>query len=251
MRARVDQLLVERGIVESRHQAQAMIMAGEVLVNDQKIDKPGRHIQSDAAIRLVHQRPQFVSRAGKKLDAAIDRFEIELQDAICLDIGASTGGFTDCMLQRGAARVYAVDVGAGQLHWRVRQDARVVVRDRVNARYLDTADVGEPVSFVACDVSFISATRILPQLPRILLPGADAVVLAKPQFEVGKGEVGKGGVVRDAAKHDAVVVKVRNAMIECGLEEVDWMESPILGAGGNREFLLYGTGWTSPSVETR
>ena len=242
-RIRVDQLIVERGLVASRQQAQAMVMAGEVLVNEQKADKPSRLIAPDAPIRLLRQRPRFVSRAGDKLDAAISHFGVNVTGAVCLDIGASTGGFTDCLLQHGAARVHAVDVGTNQLHWDLRTNERVRVLERCNARRLAHADLGERVSFACCDVSFISVTKILPRFADLLTPASSAVVLAKPQFEVGKGEVGKGGIVRDQGKHMAVVELVREAMLECGFSSVDWMESPILGASGNREFLLYGTAW--------
>ena len=218
-------------------------MAGEVLIDGQKASKPGKQTSASAKIRLVRQRPRFVSRAGQKLDAAIDRFGIDVRGAVCLDIGASTGGFTDCLLQRGAARVHAVDVGVGQLDWRVRQDERVIVREKLNARYLGAEDLGESVSFAACDVSFISVTRILPRLAHVLRPSAQAVILAKPQFEVGKGEVGKGGIVRDPDKHREVVAKVGEAMKMSGFATVDWMESPVTGAGGNLEFLMYGAGW--------
>ncbi len=217
-----------------------MVLAGDVLIDGQKADKPGRQVPPDAAVRLLRERPPFVSRAGLKLDAAIRHFEIDLARKRCLDIGASTGGFTDCMLQRGAATVYAVDVGIGQLHWSVRNDERVVVRERLNARHLTLGEIGEPVDFLCCDVSFISVTKILPRFPLVLRPGSQAVVLAKPQFEVGKGEVGKGGVVRDAEQHRRVVQSVRSAMLDCGFGPVDWIESPIQGAAGNREFLLRG-----------
>lgn len=242
-RTRVDQLLVERGFAESRHQAQAMVMAGEVLINEQKAHKPGQKILSAAAIRLVRQRPRFVSRAGLKLDAAISHFQIDVAGSVCLDIGASTGGFTDCLLQHGAGRVFAIDVGVGQLHWSIRQDERVVVREKLNARYLSADDIGEQVDFVSCDVSFISVTKILPRFSSVLRPGGRATVLAKPQFEVGKGEVGKGGIVRDPYQHRMVVTSVGKAMTACGFESVEWIESPVRGAAGNTEFLLYGSAW--------
>lgn len=228
-----------------------MLLAGEVLIDEQKVDKPGRLIAANAAVRLVRQRPPFVSRAGLKLDAALHRFGVDVAGATCLDIGASTGGFTDCLLQRGAARVYAVDVGLGQLHWRIRSDERVVVREKLNARYLAADDLGEEVRFACCDVSFISCTRILPRLPHVLGPQGRAVILAKPQFEVGKGAVGKGGIVRDPSRHRAVVQNVSAALASCGFAAVEWMESPILGAGGNREFLLYGSEWSPPPGKAR
>ena len=218
-----------------------MVMAGEVLVNGQKADKPGRQVPPDVEIRLVRQRPRFVSRAGFKLDAALSHFRLDVKGAVCLDIGASTGGFTDCLLQRGAHRVHAVDVGSGQLHWKVRSDRRVSVREKLNARHLSLQDVGETVDLVCCDVSFISVTKILPRVPAVLRPGGRAVILAKPQFEVGRGEVGKGGIVRDPAQHRRVVKTVSASMAECGLEPVGWIESPVRGASGNREFLICGT----------
>lgn len=218
-------------------------MAGEVMVDGQKADKPGRQVSTDAAIRLLREKPRFVSRAGPKLEAALRRFQIDVMGATCLDIGASTGGFTDCLLQYGAERVHAVDVGVGQLHWSLRQDPRVRVHERVNARYLSVDQIGEWVNFVSCDVSFISVTKILPRFPFVLRSGGQAVVLAKPQFEVGRGEVGKGGVVRDPVQHSRVVDTVSGAMREQGFSKVDSIESPILGAAGNREFLVWGGDW--------
>ncbi|MYK09099.1 MAG: TlyA family RNA methyltransferase [Acidobacteriia bacterium] len=248
-RIRVDQLIVERGLAASRQQAQAMVMAGEVLVNEQKAEKPRRLIPPDDSIQLLRQRPRFVSRGGEKLAAATAHFGIDVAGAVCLDIGASTGGFTDCLLQLGAARVHAVDVGTNQLHWALRSDERVHVLEQCNARYLTRAHLGEQASFACCDVSFISVTKILPRFEDVLAPGSEAIVLAKPQFEVGKGEVGKGGVVRDHEKHMAVIESVREAMLECGFDRVEWMESPLLGASGNREFLLHGTTWRAPSTK--
>ena len=226
-----------------------MVMAGEVLIDEQKADKPGRQVPSDVAIRLVRQKPRFVSRAGLKLEAALRGFEIDVMGAVCLDIGASTGGFTDCLIQHGAARVHAVDVGVGQLHWSVRREKRVIVREKLNARHLSLDDIGEMVDFVSCDVSFISVTKILPQIRLVLRPGGQAVILAKPQFEVGKGEVGKGGIVRDTEKHRRVVQEVSAAMADCGFGSVDSIESPVLGASGNREFLLHGADWRQAGGE--
>ena len=236
---RVDLLLVERGLADSRHKAQAMVLAGEVLIDGQKAEKPGRQVAAAAAVRLVGRRSRFVSRGGLKLEAALDRFAIDARGAVCLDIGASTGGFTDCLLQRGAARVYAVDAGIAQLHWRIRRDARVTVLEKTNARFLAVEHVPDPVDFVCCDVSFISCTMILPRLPALLASGAQMVVLAKPQFEVEKGEVGKGGIVRSAALRARAVEKVRRAVIALGFSAVEAIDSPILGAAGNKEFLLY------------
>ena len=236
---RVDLLLVERGLADSRHKAQAMVLAGEVLIDGQKAEKPGRQVAAAAAVRLVGRRSRFVSRGGLKLEAALDRFAIDARGAVCLDIGASTGGFTDCLLQRGAARVYAVDAGTAQLHWRIRRDARVTVLEKTNARFLAVEHVPDPVDFVCCDVSFISCTMILPRLPALLASDAQMVVLAKPQFEVEKGEVGKGGIVRSAALRARAVEKVRRAVIALGFSAVEAIDSPILGAAGNKEFLLY------------
>lgn len=238
-RIRVDQLLVERGLTDSRHKAQAMVMAGEVLVDEQKAEKPGKQVSKMAEIRLLGRRSRFVSRAGQKLEAALDRFSVDVCGAVCLDIGASTGGFTDCLLQRGARRVYAVDVGTAQLHWRIRRDERVTVLEKVNARHLTIEHVPEPIDFACCDVSFISCTMILPCLPPLLAPGAQIAVLAKPQFEVEKGEVGKGGIVRSDVLHARVVEKVRRAVIALGFAGAAAIDSPILGAAGNKEFLLY------------
>jgi 23S rRNA (cytidine1920-2'-O)/16S rRNA (cytidine1409-2'-O)-methyltransferase len=239
---RIDLLLVERGLAESREKAQAMILAGEVLADQQKIDKPGHRVRPEAEIRLLGVAPKFVSRGGQKLEAALDRFGIDVSGRVCADIGASTGGFTDCLLQRGALKVYAVDVGAGQLHWNIRQHERVVVKERVNARYLTSEVLPEPLVFACCDVSFISVTLIVPALKPFLRPEADLVVLVKPQFEVGKGQVGKGGIVRDPELHREAVEKVRAALGQAGFRRIAETESPVLGAQGNREFLLHAWG---------
>jgi 23S rRNA (cytidine1920-2'-O)/16S rRNA (cytidine1409-2'-O)-methyltransferase len=243
-RVRIDLLLVDRGLIPSREKAQARVMAGEVLVDGQKVEKPGHAVPEDCEIRLMGEPPPYVSRGGIKLQAALEQFEIEVRGRVCLDIGASTGGFTDCLLQRGARRVYAVDAGANQLDWKLRQDERVVVHEKVNARYLDREVVPEPVSFACCDVSFISATLILPALPPLLDVAADLVVLVKPQFEVGKGEVGKGGIVKDPALHGKSIDRVRVAAGDIGFTIKGVIESPIQGAEGNREFLLHGA-WGS------
>jgi 23S rRNA (cytidine1920-2'-O)/16S rRNA (cytidine1409-2'-O)-methyltransferase len=232
--------MVERGIAETREKAQAMIMAGDVLVDGQRAAKAGQMISDQAHIEAT-ARPRYVSRGGLKLAAALDRFDVEVTGAVCADFGSSTGGFTDCLLQAGAVRVYAIDVGTGQLDWRFRNDARVVVKEGVNARYLQLEDLGEPVDLAVCDVSFISATLILPAMLRTLRPDTGAViVLVKPQFEAGKGQVGKGGIVRDPNMHHAACAKVRASAEELGLREIEVMESPITGAEGNKEFLLYG-----------
>ena len=239
-KTRLDRLIVDRGLAESREKAQALILAGQILVGGQKAAKPGHLVPSDADVALAGLPPKYVSRGGLKLEAALGRYALEVRDAVCLDVGSSTGGFTDCLLQRGARRVYAIDAGTAQLDWRLRQDPRVVVHERTNARYLTWDAVGEPVDLVTCDVSFISVTLILPALAQFLHPGSRMVVLAKPQFEAGRGQVGKGGIVRDPQVHQEVVDKVSRAVRSLGFEQVEAMESPVRGAEGNREFLVYG-----------
>ena len=237
MKPRLDRLLVERGLAPTREKAQALIMAGAVLVDGRKAAKPGQPVDAESRIEVLEQ-PPFVSRGGLKLAAAIAHFGIRVAGRICLDIGASTGGFTDCLLQRGAARVHAVDVGAGQLDWKIRNDPRVVVHEKLNARYLRPADLGEAIALAVCDVSFISVTLILPAATPLLRPGGQMVILIKPQFEVGKGQVGKGGIVRDPELHRAACEKVERAVRETGFQTAI-IESPIAGAEGNKEFLLY------------
>jgi 23S rRNA (cytidine1920-2'-O)/16S rRNA (cytidine1409-2'-O)-methyltransferase len=239
VKQRIDKLLVERGLAETRQKAQALVMAGQVLVNEQKVEKPGAMVQADAGVRLLGEPMRYASRAGMKLEAAIEAFGIRVDGKVCLDIGSSTGGFTDCLLQHGAARVYAVDVGAGQMDWRLRNDPRVVLREKLNARNLSPQEIGQAVDFVSVDVSFISATLILPRLPALMKPDAEAVVLVKPQFEVGRGQVGKGGIVRDPELHAAAVEKVRSAAQAAGLNPAGAMASPVLGMEGNQEFLLH------------
>jgi 23S rRNA (cytidine1920-2'-O)/16S rRNA (cytidine1409-2'-O)-methyltransferase len=234
---RLDVLLVERGLAATREKARALILAGNVLVDGQRADKPGHTFPAACPIELVKGLP-YVSRGGKKLEAALDAFHIEVRDRTCLDIGASTGGFTDCLLQRGARRVYAVDVGAGQLDWRLRNDPRVAVREGINARYLNLEHIGELVDLAVCDVSFISVTLILSPMLALLRPDGEMVILVKPQFEVGRGKVGKGGIVRDPALHTEVCERVREVVVGMGLT-ASLMESPVLGAEGNKEFLLY------------
>jgi len=236
---RIDALLVERGLAASREKAQAMILAGEVLANEQKITKSGHKVAPETDLRLLGKKTRFVSRGGEKLAGALEYFAIDVEGKVCLDVGSSTGGFTDCLLQHGAAKVYAVDVGTAQLDWKIRQDPRVVVHERVNARYLTEETVTEPVGFVCCDLSFISVTLVLPALMSLMKHSAAIVVLAKPQFEVGKGEVGKGGIVRDPALHQRTVDKVCDALEGLGFLEPRTMDSPILGAEGNKEFLVY------------
>lgn len=237
MKLRLDQLLVERGLVESRQKAQALILAGSVLINKQKVEKPGHSVPSDASVEILGGLP-FVSRGGVKLDAALTQFNIDVSGKVAIDIGASTGGFTDSLLQRGAMRVYAVDVGATQLDWRVRTDPRVIVKDQTNARYLTHTDIPELCDIAVCDVSFISVTLIVPAVPALLKPQGEMVILIKPQFEVGRADVGKGGIVRDPELHRAACDKVRGAVELLGYA-TELMDSPITGAEGNREFLLH------------
>jgi 23S rRNA (cytidine1920-2'-O)/16S rRNA (cytidine1409-2'-O)-methyltransferase len=237
MKTRLDRLLVERGLVESREKAQALIMAGEVLLNGQKAAKPGQAVDNDAALEVL-ARPPYVSRGGFKLAGALLEFAIDVVGQVCLDIGSSTGGFTDALLQAGAARVHAVDVGAGQLDWKLRTDPRVVVHEGINARELRFEQIGELAALIVCDVSFISVTLILPALVPMLQNGGQMVILIKPQFEVGREQVGKGGIVRDPALHRAACERVGRAVKEFGFQ-TNVMDSPILGAEGNKEFLLH------------
>jgi 23S rRNA (cytidine1920-2'-O)/16S rRNA (cytidine1409-2'-O)-methyltransferase len=236
-RTRLDQALVERGLAASREKARALILAGEVWVNGQKASKAGDMVAAEARLELTAKMP-YVSRGGLKLAHALERFAIDVAGRVCLDIGASTGGFTDCLLQRGALRVHAVDVGHGQLDWKLRKDPRVRVYEGVNARGLTPELTGEAASFAAMDVSFISATMILPVVPAMLTPEGEVVVLVKPQFEVGRGQVGKGGIVRDPALHGQACAKVRACAESMGYR-TELTESPVLGAEGNHEFLLY------------
>jgi len=234
---RLDQLLVERGLAASREKAQALILAGDVLVAGQKVQKPGHAVAADASLEVLERMP-YVSRGGYKLAGALDAFHLDVAGRVCLDVGASTGGFTDCLLQRGAAKVWAIDVGHGQLDWKLRNDPRVVVREGVNARYLTPADFPERFDLAVCDVSFISATQLLPAIVPLLKPTGEMIVLIKPQFEVGRGEVGKGGIVKEPELHQAACSRVRKAVESMGFQ-TQIVESPIRGAEGNREFLLY------------
>lgn len=237
MKVRLDVMLAERGLAESREKAQALVLAGEVLVNGVPARKPGQAVSSEAEI-AVRERPAHVSRGGLKLEAAIGHFQIPVAGRICLDVGASTGGFTDCLLQRGAARVHAVDVGSGQLDWKLRTDPRVILRERLNARYLRYEQIGELVDLAVCDVSFISVTLILPAIAPLLRETGEMVILVKPQFEVGREQVGKGGIVRDPQLHRAACERVETAVREMNFQ-TGMIPSPILGAEGNREFLLH------------
>jgi 23S rRNA (cytidine1920-2'-O)/16S rRNA (cytidine1409-2'-O)-methyltransferase len=233
---RLDMLLVQRGLTESRSQAQALVLAGQVRVNEQPASKPGAEVPADAQVTVLQRMP-YVSRGGLKLVAALDAFQVSVADAVCADVGASTGGFTDCLLQRGAARVYAIDVGYGQLAWKLRQDERVVVMERTNARYLES--LPERVRIVTIDASFISLKLLFPAILAWLAPGADVVALIKPQFEAGREQVGKGGVVRDPAVHRQVLEKVAGYAMVHGLGVHGVMRSPITGPAGNNEFLMH------------
>jgi 23S rRNA (cytidine1920-2'-O)/16S rRNA (cytidine1409-2'-O)-methyltransferase len=237
---RIDVLLVERGLAESRTKAQALVMAGAVVVGEARVDKPGALVDAKAPIRLKEDAaPQrYVSRGALKLERALEAFPVDPRGRICADLGASTGGFTDVLLQRGAAKVYAVDVGYGQLHPRLRGDPRVVVRERENARTLTASSLGERVDLAVGDLSFISLRLVLPAVKAILRPGGEAVLLVKPQFEVGRGEVGKGGVVREDSKRRAALEGVKAAARGLGFEVLGEAESPIEGPAGNREWLL-------------
>ena len=249
-RERIDKLLVERGFAESRNRAQSLVMAGQVLVGNQRIDKPGYLVDATAEIRIKGEPLRYVSRGGLKLEAALSRFKVDPKGKTCIDVGASTGGFTDCLLQHGAARVWAVDVGRNQLAWQIRQDPRVEVIEGLNARNLDERSWPVKFDLATVDVSFISLTKILPALVEVITGAADCVALIKPQFEVGKGEVGKGGIVSDPAKHRRVLTEIVDFSSRAGLSVVGLMESPILGAEGNREFLIHLTrAATSEPVE--
>ena len=238
---------MDRGLAASRERAQALILAGNVLVDGQKVEKAGAQVSAECVIRLLGEDLKYVSRGGLKLERALEHWNIVVTGKICLDVGASTGGFTDCLLQRGAAQVVAVDTGYGQMDFKIRQDARVRLLEKTNARYLTREGLGVTADFMAIDVSFISATLVLPAVIGAAFPQSreerrerKIVVLVKPQFEAGREHVGKGGIVRDEAAQFAAVEKVRSALKSLGAIQIDMIESPILGAEGNREFLLFG-----------
>jgi 23S rRNA (cytidine1920-2'-O)/16S rRNA (cytidine1409-2'-O)-methyltransferase len=247
VKTRLDKLLVDRGLTPSRERAHALILAGKVLVNEQKIEKAGAAIDSSSSLRLLGEDLRYVSRGGLKLEKALEHWQIDLHGKICLDIGASTGGFSDCMLQHGAAKVIAIDTGYGQMVFGLRNDPRIRLLEKTNARYLAASEIGEPVDFIAMDVSFISATLVLPAVLRAV--GLDdrsireavchIVVLVKPQFEAGRELVGKGGIIRDESVQQAAVAKVEAVLVNLGCRHAEWIESPILGGEGNREFLLH------------
>jgi 23S rRNA (cytidine1920-2'-O)/16S rRNA (cytidine1409-2'-O)-methyltransferase len=236
---RLDQLMVRRELAASRERARALVAAGKVLVNGLPASKPGTLVSNQAVIALKQEDFPYVSRGGLKLEKALMTFAVDLANAVCLDIGASTGGFTDCLLQHGAQHVYAVDVGYGQLAWKLRQDPRVTVIERTNARYISPRDVPERVDLVTIDVSFISLRLIVPAMMPLMKPAADVIALVKPQFEVGKGQVGKGGVVKDAQLHRQVLGSLRDFFESTGLSLQGEIPSPILGPKGNKEFLVF------------
>jgi len=247
MKVRIDKLLVERGLAPSRERAQALVLSGRVLVNEQKVEKAGAGVDPAAAIRLLGADLKYVGRGGLKLEAALRDWKIDLTGRTCMDVGASTGGFTDCMLQHGAAEVVAVDTGYGQIHARLRSDPRVKLLEKTNARYLTQQDIARagaaaPISFIAVDVSFISVTLVLPAVLESTLAETsrrEAVILIKPQFEAGRERVGKGGIVKDKGAQQDAVGRVRQKVEELGGKNIELMESPILGMEGNREFLLH------------
>jgi 23S rRNA (cytidine1920-2'-O)/16S rRNA (cytidine1409-2'-O)-methyltransferase len=238
VKQRLDVAMLQRGLTDSREKAQALILAGEVYVDQQKASKPGQPVSAAAQIH-VNQPLKYVSRGGLKLEAALDQFQIAVEGRICMDVGTSTGGFADCLLQRGAARVHCVDTGAGQIDWKLRTDSRIVLHEKTNARHLEPGVIGEQPSLIVCDVSFISVTLILPAVTPLLAPGGDLVILVKPQFEVGRDFVGKGGIVRDRAQHERACERVAAALRDQAFV-TELIESPILGMEGNREFLLHG-----------
>jgi len=247
LKIRLDKLLLDRGMTTSRERAQALILAGKVLVNGQKIEKAGAGVDSNAELRILGEDLKYVGRGGLKLERALEHWQIDVSRKTCLDVGTSTGGFTDCLLQHGAARVIGVDTGYGQMDARLRQDPRVGVLEKTNARYLTREQLGEIVDLIVMDVSFISATLVLPAVISAAFPqaaeerrGRKIIVLVKPQFEAGREQVGKGGIVRDPSVQSAAVEKVWSALVKLGCVQTDAIDSPILGAEGNRELLLLG-----------
>jgi len=264
VKIRLDKLLVDRGLTPSRERAQALILAGKVLVNEQKIEKSGASVEASSTLRLLGADLRYVSRGGLKLEKALEHWQIDLHGKVCLDVGASTGGFSDCMLQHGAAKVVAVDTGYGQMDFGLRNNPRIRLLEKTNARYIKASDIVETIDFIAMDVSFISATLVLPAVIRGLSVAAgptsadsitaaksevvrQIVVLVKPQFEAGRELVGKGGIVRDESAQFAAVAKVQAALAELGCVHAEWIESPILGGEGNREFLLHAE-FSTPAV---
>ena len=239
MKERLDKLLVQRGLVVSRERARALILAGKVIVDDHRIDKAGAQVFDDAELRLKGEDIPYVSRGGLKLEKALREFSVAVKDKIAIDVGASTGGFSDCLLQHGAKKVYAVDVGYGQLAWTLREDPRVMNLERCNIRHLQSAQLEDVPVLAVIDASFISLAKVLPNTLSLLSDNAEVIALIKPQFEVGKGQVGKGGVVKDPHQHDLVVEQICNLSRSLNCKVLGTTESPILGPKGNREFLIY------------
>lgn len=236
---RLDKLLVERNLVETRQRAQAIIMAGKVFVDKMPADKAGRLVKTDAVVMVKTPDIPYVSRGALKIEEAIKKNSIEINDLVCMDVGASTGGFTDCLLQHGASKVYAVDVGYGQLAWKIRQDPRVVTIERTNIRHMAFETIGEKVDLVSIDTSFISLKIVIPSVLKFIKPDAIILALIKPQFEVGRGKVGKGGVVRDPALHDEVIDQISAFVTTLNLKIISTIPSPVLGPKGNKEFIIY------------
>jgi 23S rRNA (cytidine1920-2'-O)/16S rRNA (cytidine1409-2'-O)-methyltransferase len=238
-KSRLDVLVVARGLAPSRERAQALILAGLVRVDGQRVDKAGSRIAENSLIELAGEGLRYASRAGLKLEGALEDFGVIPRDKVCLDVGSSNGGFTDCLLQSGARRVYAVDITVSQLDWKLQKDPRVVAIER-NARFLKPKDISEPVDLVTVDLSFISVTKVLPAILALAKPGSDFLILIKPQFELKKQSVGKGGIVRDAALHNEAIERVKSAAIQLGMEIVGIRPSHITGTEGNQEFFLHG-----------
>lgn len=235
-RKRLDVLLVAKGMTEDLKKATALILGGVVLVEEQRVDKPGTLIEPTSTIRIKSQNNKYVSRGGLKLEAALQKFEVQIQETVCLDLGASTGGFTDCLLQHGARKVYALDVGSGQLHWNLQQDPRVVIRDSVNVRFLDPSMIDDPVDLIVIDVAFISLRLIFPRLK--LFPSAEIIALVKPQFEALREEVGPGGIIQDRQLQREIVDRVKVAAANEGLDFLSEVASPLKGQKGNQEYFL-------------
>ncbi len=239
MKERLDKILIDKGIAASRERARALIMGGKVLVNGMPVTKAGSLVDRNAGIGLKGEDIPYVSRGGLKLEAAVEHFAVPLKDKTAMDVGASTGGFTDCMLQHGAHKVYCIDVGYGQLAWKLRQDPRVVLIERTNIRYLERERIPDEIDLVTIDVSFISLVKAVPKVLEFLKRGGEIIALIKPQFEVGKGEVDKGGVIKDEAKRSRAVEQVKGALEALGLETIGIIQSPVPGQKGNIEFLIY------------
>lgn len=236
---RIDLMVVEKGFAQSRQRAQALIMAGKIFVNNQLVDKPGFFVSGTDTVFLKQNDIPYVGRGGLKLEKALKVYDLNIDDYICLDVGASTGGFTDCLLQHGAKKIYAIDVGYGQIAWKLRQDKRVVTIERTNIRHMDPGVIPSPVDLVTIDVSFISLKIVVPSVLKFMKKGAFIIALIKPQFEVGKGKVGKGGIVRNPALYDEVITDLTCFFSETGLECSPVISSPILGSKGNKEFIVF------------